>query len=205
MARRPYRMTPKRRAALRKAQLVSARKRRKGTSTKTRTSRKRVIKRVAVVGTVGAGAAYGVHRYNNPRLYHNTSHHSARMIKKSGFSGSAKKRAGEGNKYQAADHIYFTNRKRSNAKAYGTDTVRVTMKRKQYKRVVSDGHYQGGSRYREKYSKVHYGNLKGAKVKRVRTVKHAQIRARSFDPYGHLDITGKPPKNLREAVRRRKL
>ena len=83
MARR-YVMTPKRRLALRKAQLASARKR-KGTR-KAQTARRR--KAIVVAGGVAAAGA-GVYmldrKVNTVKIYHNTSHSRAKRILKNGF------------------------------------------------------------------------------------------------------------------------
>jgi len=61
MNRRRYRMTPKRKAALRKAQLASARKRRRGRN------RKLAVAGGVTVLAVTAGAAYGYRRHVQSR------------------------------------------------------------------------------------------------------------------------------------------
>jgi len=68
MARKPYRMTPARRAALKKAQLVSARKRQGTGKTKTKGHFRRNAGKYAatavVVGAVAAASATSAHKKN---------------------------------------------------------------------------------------------------------------------------------------------
>ena len=66
MAKR-YKMTPKRRVALRKAQLASARKRRKGFSYKTKRNLKRAAIGGAAIGIIAAGAHSSVKSVRNGR------------------------------------------------------------------------------------------------------------------------------------------
>jgi hypothetical protein len=87
MARRPHRMTPRRRAALRRAQIASARKRRRGGSTaQKKAHRRKIARRTAIVAggvVVGGVAAYQINyhaRYITG--YHRTGYAQAANIVK---------------------------------------------------------------------------------------------------------------------------
>jgi hypothetical protein len=136
MARR-YAMTPARRRALRKAQLASARARRRGSRMSTR-------KKVAVGAAVAGAGYYGYQKSRYVVMYHNTSHHQARQIVKNGFAGG-KGRKGDPTKIwkQTAsgysDHekgrVFFSvGYNHPIAKSFGSARLKTKVRRKDLKK-----------------------------------------------------------------------
>jgi hypothetical protein len=170
-------MTARRKVALRKAQLASAKKRR----------RRNAAIGVGVVAAVG----YGGYKASYINLYHNTSHHRARMITKHGFqplsNRSAVVKYGQGSPVlgKIAQNTYMTTRKNGVARMYGPDTVKVRIRRTQLRKVAYMGHYQPGGQdpssfklyaRKERYIAVPTSQLVGRKVKHVRTVTQRDLR-----------------------------
>ncbi|HPE53010.1 MAG TPA: hypothetical protein PK852_02725 [Mesotoga prima] len=180
-----YRMTPKRRAALRKAQLASARKRRRGGSKSTIRRRtpgpvrshlqrhKKKYKTAAVIGGATAAAAYGTHRYNNVYLYHNTDKRNVASIKKNGLRGVVP--GSYSHKYfdEPIGHV-FVAKDRNTTKMFGNRVVLVKMKRKEFKKHAQR---DPNITHRKNAYSIHEKHLVGKKV-RVR-------RAGPLQAYGY--------------------
>jgi hypothetical protein len=174
---RIHRMTPARRNALRKAQLASARKR-KG-SGRTRPSnlhkgkrhitknQKRALVGVAAVAAVGA-AAYGAHKARYVTVYHGTRHHAARQITKHGFNN------GKGPNARAHD-VYLTSKRRTGNTAYGTDVVKVKMRRKDAKKIL---HKAPTHPRNAKWYTADQADLKKAKITHVKSISAKGVRKR---------------------------
>lgn len=195
MARR-YVMTARRRTALRKAQLVSAR-RRKGRG-KQWSKKKRVAVGVGSAAVVAGGATVA-YKATYINLYHNTGHHRARMIAKKGFKAptarSTQAKYGQLNGTVSTlvqQNTYMTTRKRGVARMYGADTVKVRVRRSQLKTLGRTGHYQPTkakkdariSRYsrHERYLAIPTQNLSGRKVRHVRTTGRQTLRKNGTYP-----------------------
>lgn len=180
-----YRMTPKRKAALRKAQLASARKRRRGGSKSTVRRRtpgpvrshlqrnKRKYKTAAVIGGATAAAAYGAHRYNNVYLYHNTDKRNVSGIKKNGLRGVVPGSYSHVHFGEPIGHVFVT-KDRNTTKMFGNRVVLVKMKRKEFNKVGVRDH---NIRHKNNAYSIHEKHLVGKKV-RVR-------RAGPLQSYGY--------------------
>ena len=196
MARR-YVMTPRRRVALRKAQLASARKR-KGRGKKQWSKKKRVAVGVGSAAVVAGGTTVA-YKATYTNLYHNTGHHRARMITKHGFktptARSTQAKYGQLNGPVSSlvqQNTYMTTRKRGVARMYGPDTVKVRVRRSQLKTMGRTGHYQPTkakkdariTRYsrHERYLAIPTQNLAGRKVRHVRTTKRNTLRKNGTYP-----------------------
>jgi hypothetical protein len=185
MARRYGNFTPQRRAALRKAQLASAAKRR---------GRRRVVrqlsprtKKVLKYAAVGA-AAYGTYRAISVPVYHNTSPKSANGIMATGFKGAKRGTTG-----QAA---YFSIG-RNRTKEFGTATVKGRISRRQLHKVAHiDPEYQHkGYRY------IHAQDLHVVRGLHVSRKREASIYAGKKVRNGHRIVSRK----IKQPTARRRL
>lgn len=134
-----YRMTAARRAALKKAQLASARKRKRGMSTK----KKVAIATAAVVGVAAGGYALD-RKYNTMTIYHRTYHHRARKIAAEGFKANKHRARAYRNMVDGVLHekdraFFSTSRRGANGYGKALLTARVR-KRTFYKYATKDVH-----------------------------------------------------------------
>jgi len=204
IARRPYRMTSKRRVALRKAQLASARARKRAGSHISRNRKK--YTRVAIAATatgVTAAASYKVYDHRNPALYHGTYRHKAKTIARTrqwkGMpfdhpvdGGAGRMRGfdyatGTGSpKIQYNENVYFftkdrvrrakTGKKKDALYTYGTTVVKVRVPRKIYKQ-----HFYSDDTERDAvYAEAKHVN--GRKVKILRRNKSRKMRNSGHRP-----------------------
>jgi hypothetical protein len=170
---RRHTMTPARRAALRKAQLASARKRKgRGRSVAYRASyaktravghvrrnRKRYVAGVAVIGASAAGYSAYDHTVN-VRLYHNTANANLRHIKAQGLHGVKVGSYSHRNFREPVGQV-FVSKGLNTSKHFGPGTVRIKMNRKEFnKHATKDRHMQTRQAF-----KIHESHLYGKKVR----------------------------------------
>lgn len=206
MARRAYRMTPARRRALRKAQIASARKRRK-TTTKVKSHIKRHKKKYVAGGAIvaaGATTAYGTHRYNNVYLYHNTNIKNASSIKKNGLKGVRPGSFSQLYFNEPIGHVFVSKDYNSRlARGFGNSVVRVKMNRKEFnKYAIRDKNMKRTS---NAFS-IHERHLQGRKVKVRRAGPIQSRRYKSMFPDGTKEswLAKKQAQSQAQANRRRK-
>lgn len=183
-------MTPKRRVALRKAQLASARarKRTKAISPK---NKRRIAIGVGTAAVLGVAAgAYSIDRKRNTMMvYHATTHHRARQIHKKGYQTKHRKRAygnysGTGPMHETG-RVFVSTRAKS-IKQYGPGLTSARVRKKKfYKYAKQDVHPQSlrlrkmgiiaGHEYSSHYN-LQVKDMKKAGV-RLRYKKQARIVA----------------------------
>jgi hypothetical protein len=177
--------TSKQKAALRKAQIASARKRRG----KGRGRGRKVAAGVGAAAAVGA-VAYTAHRLNGKKkrirasrtdhstkkrtgrpegkmktVYHHTSKENAESIKKHGLKGS-----------RAHDNRAYVSDKPMRGHRYGSHVVKLRVNRHKLRRDVI-GNYKTGAKY---YS-IHDKHLKGTKAVTHKTgKKRARVRSNPY-------------------------
>jgi len=199
MAKR-YVMTAKRRAALRKAQLASARKRRGKASKHLKKHRKKYA--VAGAAVVGTAAYQAYDRKKNVRLYHTTGKSASKSIRKNGFIGAHIDHYGP----EVAGRVYFSTNKKGST-PYGSHTVRVKMSRIKFAKVSQRDiltHYRKGKPL--PHFTVHHSDLAGHKIRSaVRVPRGASpkafIRSRGYDDL-YYQYTARV-KNAAKKVRKR--
>ena len=128
--RTAHRMTPARRAALRKAQVASARKRSRAARTSAHIKRH---KRKYAVGTVAvvAGGYVAQDNVRNVRLYHNTDSRYVSSIKQNGLRGVQKGSFSHVNFAETPGAVFVT-KGRNTAKMFGDTVVKVKMNRREF-------------------------------------------------------------------------
>lgn len=190
-----YRMTPKRRVALRKAQAVSARKRRKGGSSRRR--------KVAIgVAVAGSAAVAGYHTRNRVRegalkkrhgadylpkkftAYHHTNNNAARRITRTKNWKPTGKNGGHGSKHG----VWMTRQKHDPEMRaiYGDAQVRVRVNRREVIHRIPHGNYKRGNMHVQ----VHKKTLQGRKVRNNLANSSKAIRRRQGPKYSKKTYKG---------------
>lgn len=136
-----YRMTAARRAALKKAQLASARKRKRGMSKKKKLAIGAGV--AAIVGVAAGGYALD-RKYNTMTVYHATSHARARKIAAEGFKDGKHRARAYRNIVDGVLHekgrVFLSITKRS-ADPYGVGVLSARVRKKKfYKYATQDVH-----------------------------------------------------------------
>ena len=132
---RRYRMTPARRAALRKAQLASARARKRGISRRTKIA-------IAGVGVAAvAGTAIAVDRKRNTMMvYHATTHHKAKKIHKEGYKANKHRKVAYAN-HRGSGPLHehgkvFLSTSQKSIKSYGRAVTSSRVRKKKFYRYA---------------------------------------------------------------------
>lgn len=209
-------MTPRRRAALRKAQLASARKRhlRARTNSNSRVRNRRVqavrshvvrnkrryIAAGAVLGA-GVGAAVAYDHHKNVRLYHNTDKRNVAGIKKHGLHG-VKEGSFSHRHFNEKPGMVFVSKGRNKTKMFGNRVVKIKMNRKEFKRhATRDGNMAGMT---SRAYQIHERHLAGKKI-RVRRGSPLQNRQyKQMFPDGTKESFGTQPLSGRKLKRQQK-
>lgn len=181
--RRAYRMTPARRAALRKAQIASARKRR-GRTSQVKSHIQRNKKRYVVAGGVAVavgGIAVGQDYTRNVRVYHNTSYKNAHSIKTNGLTG-VKRGSYSHVVFGETPGQVFVTKGRNTAKMFGDTVVKVKMNRREFNRHAIRDHNMDQITKRA-YS-INQRHLKGKKMKVKLGGSRQQMQYYSLFPNG---------------------
>lgn len=161
MAKRTSRQRAASRRNIKKAQLVSARKRRG------RLSKTGVLKAGVAVGAVIGGAVVTRKIYNDQfiTMYHGTNHHAARQIVKNGYNGlrgnpMAMMTGVKGTPVPGySNHIFMTKSKQSD---YGNAQVKIRMRKSRFKKaVLPDYNDWPDVQYKMSARAFEYGRKKG--------------------------------------------
>ena len=158
-----YRFTPARRAALRRAQLISARKRKgSGRARKVASHVQRNKGKYTAIGgaAVAVGAAVTYDQVKNVRLYHNTDARHIPKIKRQGLQGIKPGSYSHRNMKEPVGMV-FVSKGRNKTKMFGTHQVKIKMNRKEFNKYAKRDYNMPKS---TRPYMIHEGFLEGQKT-----------------------------------------